>query len=88
MDSEMILKGHLGWGKCRLDGFVGMLLALAAPEAHQSDATGPWPLPARPTRNHATGGCSGFFREVVFDYDAIARSDHADCLIFMTRRII
>lgn len=25
---KVILKGHLGWGKCRLDCFVGMLLAL------------------------------------------------------------
>jgi hypothetical protein len=24
---SMILKGHLGWGKCRLDCFIGMLLA-------------------------------------------------------------
>jgi len=24
---RVILKGHLDWGKCRLDCFVGMLLA-------------------------------------------------------------
>ncbi len=25
---RVILKGHLGWSKCRLDCFIGMLLAL------------------------------------------------------------
>ena len=26
---RVILEGHLNWGKCRLDGVIGMLLALA-----------------------------------------------------------
>ncbi len=68
---RMILKGHLGWGKCRLDCFVGMLLALlrlkqvnltqlALAFASQSDPKSRYRRLQR------------FFREVVFDYDAIA----------------
>lgn len=68
---RMILKGHLGWGKCRLDCFIGMLLALlrlkqvnltqlALAFAGQSDPKSRYRRLQR------------FFREVVFDYDAIA----------------
>ena len=69
---RVILKGHLGWGKCRLDCFVGMLLALvrlkhvnltqlALAFASQADTKSRYRRLQR------------FFQEVVFDYDAIAR---------------
>jgi hypothetical protein len=68
---RVILKGHLGWGKCRLDCFTGMLSALmrlkqvnltqlALAFASQVD------LKSRYRRLHR------FFRGV-FKYDAIAR---------------
>lgn len=69
---RVILKGHLGWGKCRLDCFIGMLLALvrlkhvnltqlALAFASQADTKSRYRRLQR------------FFQEVVFDYDAIAR---------------
>ena len=68
----MILKGHLGWNKGRLDCFVGMLLALvrlkhinliqlALAFSSQADPK---------SRYHRL---QRFFQYVVFDYDAIAR---------------
>ena len=69
---RVILKGHLGRGKCRLDRFIGMLLALmrlkhvnltqlALTFASQAD------LKSRYRR------LQRFFRSVVFEYDATAR---------------
>lgn len=67
-----ILKQHTGWGKSRLDCFIGMLLGLLCLKhinltqlavAFESEAS----VKSRYRR------LQRFFREVVFDYDALAK---------------
>lgn len=69
---RVILKGHLGWGKCRLDCFVGMLLALVRlKHINLTQLALAFSSQADPKSRYRR--LQRFFREVVFDYDALAR---------------
>lgn len=69
---RVILKGHLGWGKCRLDCFIGMLLALVRlKHINLTQLALAFASQADPKSRYRR--LQRFFREVVFDYDAIAR---------------
>jgi len=69
---RVILKGHLGWGKCRLDCFIGMLLALVQMKRMNLTqlvlACGSQAVLKSHDRR-----MQRFFHEVVFGDDAIAR---------------
>jgi len=69
---RMILRKHLPWSKCRLDCFIGLLLALI--QSKRMNLTqlalnfgGQATLKSRYRR------LQRFFQAVVFDYDAVAR---------------
>jgi len=67
-----ILKVHLGWHKSRLDGFVGMLLALLRlRQINLTQLALAFASKAEPQSRYRR--LQRFFAEVVFDYDAIAR---------------
>ena len=69
---RVILKGHLGWGKCRLDCFIGMLLALIRQKhINLTQLALAFASQADPKSRYRR--LQRFFQEVVFDYDAIAR---------------
>jgi len=72
------LKGHLDWGKypkghkCRLDCFVGMLLALVRlKRMNLTQLALAFASQAKPKSRYRR--LQRFFQEAVFDYDAIAR---------------
>ena len=66
-----ILKGHLGWGKSRLDCFVGLLLALVQQRhINLTRISLYYVSEAEPKSRYRR--LQRFFREVVFDYDKIA----------------
>lgn len=66
------LKVHLGWGKCRLDCFVGMLLGLfRLKQINLTQLALAFASEADPKSRYRR--LQRFFAEVVFDYDAIAR---------------
>ncbi|WP_305910357.1 IS4 family transposase (plasmid) [Methylomarinum sp. Ch1-1] len=68
---RVILKGHLDWGKCRLDCFIGMLLALVRlKHVNLTQLALAFTSQADPKSRYRR--LQRFFREVVFDYDAIA----------------
>lgn len=69
---RVILKGHLGWGKCRLDCFTGMLLALIRLK-HINLTQLALAFTSRADQASRYRRLQRFFRDVVFDYDAIAR---------------
>ena len=67
-----ILKVHLNWHKSRLDGFVGMLLALLRlRQINLTQLALAFASKADPKSRYRR--LQRFFAEVVFDYDAIAR---------------
>jgi hypothetical protein len=69
---RVILKGHLGWGKCRLNCFVGMLLALVRlKRMNLTQLALAFTSQADPKSRYRR--LQRFFQEVVFDYDAVAR---------------
>jgi hypothetical protein len=69
---RVILKGHLGWGKCRLDCFIGMLLALVRlKRMNLTQLALGFASEADPKSRYRR--LQRFFQEVVFDYDAVAR---------------
>lgn len=69
---RVILKGHLGWGKCRLDCFAGMLLALVRlKRMNLTQLALAFASEADPKSRYRR--LQRFFQEVIFDYDAIAR---------------
>jgi len=69
---RVILKGHLDWGKCRLDCFVGMLLALVRlKRMNLTQLALAFASQAKPKSRYRR--LQRFFQEAVFDYDAIAR---------------
>jgi len=69
---RVILKGHLDWGKCRLDCFVGMLLALVRlKRMNLTQLALAFASQAKPKSRYRR--LQPFFQEAVFDYDAIAR---------------
>lgn len=66
------LKVHLGWGKCRLDCFVGMLLGLLQlKQINLTQLAVAFASEADPKSRYRR--LQRFFASVVFDYDAIAR---------------
>lgn len=68
---RVILKGHLGWGKCRLDCFIGMLLALIRlKRMNLTQLALGFTSQADPKSRYRR--IQRFFQEVVFDYDAVA----------------
>ena len=69
---RVILKGHLDWGKCRLDCFIGMLLALVRlKRMNLTQLALAFASQAAPKSRYRR--LQRFFQEAVFDYDAIAR---------------
>jgi len=66
---RVILKGHLDWGKCRLDCFVGMLLAFVWLKRMNLTQLA-FASQAAPKSRYRR--LQRFFQEAVFDYDAIA----------------
>jgi hypothetical protein len=69
---RVILKGHLGWGKCRVDCFIGMLLALVRlKRMNLTQLALGFASEAEPKSRYRR--LQRFFQEVVFDYNAVAR---------------
>jgi hypothetical protein len=69
---RVILKGHLGWGKCRLDCFIRMLLALVRlKRINLMLLTLAFVSQVNPKSRYRR--LQRFFRKVDFDYDVIAR---------------
>jgi len=66
---RVILKGHLDRGKCRLDCFVGMLLAFVWLKRMNLTQLA-FASQAAPKSRYRR--LQRFFQEAVFDYDAIA----------------
>jgi hypothetical protein len=66
-----ILKARLGWGKCRLDCFIGMLLALLRLK-HISLSQLALAFSSRAEPDSRYRRLQRFFQEAVFDYDAVA----------------
>jgi hypothetical protein len=68
---RVILKGHLDWGKCRTDCFIGMLLALV--RLKRMDLTQlALTLASQANPKSRYRPLEQFFQEGFFDYDAIA----------------
>ncbi|HPE61952.1 MAG TPA: hypothetical protein PLB10_16590, partial [Thiolinea sp.] len=66
------LKVHPGWGKCRLDCFVGMLPGLfRLKQINLTQLALAFASEAGPKSRYRR--LQRFFADVVFDYDAIAR---------------
>jgi len=68
----VILKEHLGWSKCRLDCFIGMLLALIQLK-HINLTQLALALESQAILKSRYRRLQRFFREVIFDYNRMAR---------------